>query len=118
MRPSNNPETNFKISRTKDGSDTVRRIDWDVTYHSIFGALQESQHVFIHNGLDYYSNSFPGKSIRILELGFGTGLNALLTLDYSINRKISIDYTGLEVDPLPVSLLHQLNYPTLASICE
>lgn len=118
MRPSNNPETNFKISRTKDGSDTVRRIDWNVTYHSIFGALQESQHVFIHNGLDYYSNSFPGKSIRILELGFGTGLNALLALDYSINHKISIEYTALEVHPLPVSLLHQLNYPELASIGE
>ena len=65
---------------TKDGSHTVSIPEMNVTYHSHHGAIQESQHVFIDAGLKHWLNATQKKDIAIFEMGFGTGLNALLSL--------------------------------------
>ena len=64
-----------EIIRTNDGSTTIQITEWNECYHSKFGAIQEAQHVFIKNGLSLFEN----KTISILEIGFGTGLNAFIT---------------------------------------
>ena len=64
-----------EIIQTSDGSTTIHIPEWNEQYHSIHGAIQEAQHVFIKNGLSL----FKDQSISILEIGFGTGLNALIT---------------------------------------
>ena len=64
-----------EIIQTKDGSTTIYLPDWEESYHSKHGAIQEAYHVFIKNGFSL----FQGKSISILEIGFGTGLNAFIT---------------------------------------
>lgn len=94
---------------TEDGSHTLRNTDLQETYHSIHGAVQESRHVFIKNGFDYFLES--GKTeISILEVGFGTGLNAWLTLQRSIKTSTKVFYTALELFPLPESIWSKLNY--------
>lgn len=90
---------NIKLIQTNDGSFTLWRKDIDETYHSRHGAIQESLHVFIKEGLQYYIQNNPKDAISILEVGFGTGLNAYLTALEGESH--TIDYTGLE--PLPVS---------------
>lgn len=64
-----------EILTTNDGSTTIHLPDWDESYHSKHGAIQEAYHVFIKNGLSL----FNGKQVSILEIGFGTGLNAFIT---------------------------------------
>jgi len=64
---------------TKDGSKTIRLEGWDEHYHSIHGAIQESQHVYVKAGLDHYNELYQPKTLKVLEAGFGTGLNALLS---------------------------------------
>lgn len=80
------------------------------TYHSIHGARQESLHVFISNGLDFVVQREAKKSIKILEIGFGTGLNALLTAQYAKEKSVMIEYTTLEAFPVNESIWQQLNY--------
>lgn len=95
------------IVQTADGSPTLYVPQWDEHYHSIHGAVQESAHVFIQAGLEYVSGQ--KKSISILEVGFGTGLNAWLTADWAIRNQVHIQYTGIEAYPLTIqesSLLH------------
>lgn len=92
----------FKI--TADGSHTLYVADLDETYHSTHGAIQEAKHVFIEAGLKYLDK----EEVNILEVGFGTGLNAFLTLLESDNR--IINYTGIEAFPLNEKLINQLNY--------
>jgi tRNA U34 5-methylaminomethyl-2-thiouridine-forming methyltransferase MnmC len=82
----------------------------DEHYHSHFGAMTESQHIFINAGL---ASLGPG-SFSILEVGFGTGLNALLTAIHVETNKIAVSYTSLEKYPLDPSILRQLNYGTVA----
>ena len=65
-----------EIIHTQDGSTTIHIKEWNECYHSKHGAIQEAQHVFIKNGLSLFQN----KAISILEIGFGTGLNAFITL--------------------------------------
>ena len=100
------PEIQFK--ETHDGSKTLYRPDINETYHSIHGALQESLHVFIKMGLD----EFKGQNINILEIGFGTGLNAWLTL-LNKPKNQEINYTSLETIPLNKEITNQLNYHLL-----
>lgn len=90
---------------SKDGSSTLFSPHFDEHYHSIHGAIQESMHVFIGAGL----KQFEQNEVRILEMGFGTGLNALLTLIHGSEKKV--EYTGLEAYPVPQELLDKLNYP-------
>jgi tRNA U34 5-methylaminomethyl-2-thiouridine-forming methyltransferase MnmC len=96
------------IVQTIDGSHTIRNESTGDTYHSIHGAVQESQHVFLKSGLEFFLNAHPTRHIKILEVGFGTGLNALLTLQQHID--IQIQYTTLEPYPLSGEIFQQLNY--------
>lgn len=89
---------------TKDGSLTLFNEDLGAHYHSLHGALQESLHIFIGNGLKELTH-LP--QVRILEIGFGTGLNALLSLLNKSKSQI-IEYTSLELYPISTKLIHQL----------
>ncbi|HMU44891.1 MAG TPA: tRNA (5-methylaminomethyl-2-thiouridine)(34)-methyltransferase MnmD [Chitinophagaceae bacterium] len=95
---------------TKDGSHTISIPEMKVTYHSVHGAIQESQHVFIKAGLiDSGLFDFIGLH-HVLEMGFGTGLNALLTLIEAGKHKNRIYYTAIELYPLNDTEISQLNY--------
>lgn len=83
------------------------------TYHSSHGALTESQHIFIEAGLQSYLNEHPRKPLKILEIGFGTGLNALLTLRYALEHQVSIHFVSLEPFPLQEDVYGVLNYASL-----
>jgi tRNA U34 5-methylaminomethyl-2-thiouridine-forming methyltransferase MnmC len=100
----------IEIITTSDGSHSLRNNRLNETYHSVHGALQESMHVFIKHGLEHYYEAHPGLNISILEVGFGTGLNALLTLEFAIQNKIHIRYKTLEPFPLPKNIWSKLNY--------
>ncbi|MDT8412309.1 MAG: tRNA (5-methylaminomethyl-2-thiouridine)(34)-methyltransferase MnmD [Vicingaceae bacterium] len=103
----------MELKKTADGSHTLFIPELNETYHSIHGAIQESQHVFIKNGLHYFGDK---KTIHILEIGFGTGLNALLTLLAIENSSQIVNYVSLEKFPLSNELIQQLNYPTQLKI--
>ena len=97
-----------KIVSTADGSTTIQLEEWDEHYHSKHGAIQEAYHVFIKNGL--YSRS--SSEIAILEMGFGTGLNALITYLEAEKNNLRVNYVGMEAFPVPNKELEQLNYIT------
>ncbi len=97
-----------KLVLTKDGTHTLLSGHFGEHYHSIFGALQESQHVFIDAGLN--EKVKKQKDISILELGFGTGLNAFLTLLEARNQSLSVFYTGIEKYPIDLETAQTLNY--------
>lgn len=99
----------YEILVTEDESHTVRWIEGDVTFHSRHGAIQESQHVFIKYGLDaLVKNGLNG--ITVFEMGFGTGLNALLAWKVAQQEKIHIDYQTIEQHFLPESIWGGLNH--------
>lgn len=100
----------LEIITTSDGSHTLRNKQLNETYHSIHGAVQESTHVFIRNGLEYFHHQTQATGIAILEVGFGTGLNALLTLGYVMSNKVRVRYHTLEPFPLPEDVWSALNY--------
>lgn len=104
-------ERDIQIETTADGSNTLFVPQLDEHYHSVKGALTESEHIFIRMGLEYS----PLSSLRLLEIGFGTGLNAFLTLLAAERLNKAIHYTGIELYPLPENTLKQLDYP--ATIC-
>lgn len=95
-----------RIIKTADGSTTIHLEEWDEQYHSKHGAVQEAYHVFIKNGLDIVKT----EGISLLEIGFGTGLNAFITYLEGEKRKISIDYVGVEAYPVSLDEVEQLNY--------
>lgn len=97
-----------KIITTADGSHTIQLPDWNEQYHSKHGAIQEAYHVFIKHGLSL----FPDKEISILEVGFGTGLNAFITFIEAQKKNISIHYTGAELYPVGMEEIKKLNYVT------
>lgn len=98
------------ITPTADGSNTLYNETIGEHYHSKHGALQESKHVFIDAGLKYAVKSFPGQSISVLEIGFGTGLNFLMTSAYADTENLKIDYTGIEAYPLTTEALISTRY--------
>lgn len=100
----------IEIFITKDGSHSLLNTDLNETYHSTHGAIQESIHVFLNNGLDFFMERNNPSEIHILEIGFGTGLNALLTLQKAMDSQIKIFYTTLEAYPLPKQVWLNLNY--------
>ena len=133
----------YQIITTKDNSHTIFLPHLNEHYHSIHGAIQESDHVFIKNGLEYYVNTFiktnskhpsplvdPSRlqregqgevlkklNISILEIGFGTGLNALLTLlKASEFSQVQINYSTIEAHPLPMEIIEQLNYTSILGL--
>ena len=94
---------------TKDGSHSLFVPDLNENYHSVHGSISESIHVFIKNGID----SHPKQNINILEIGFGTGLNTLLTLENIKNKKVH--YTSLEPYPISSETYNKLNFHTLTN---
>jgi len=101
---------NPEIRITQDGSHTLYVPSLDEHYHSHFGAITESKHIFINAGL----SSLASQRVSILEVGFGTGLNALLTAIYAGEHKINTTYTTLEKYPLDLEVVKQLNYGSLS----
>lgn len=108
-----------KIITTSDGSNTIHIEDWDEQYHSKHGAIQEANHVFIKNGLHYLCHSERSEKsflrISILEIGFGTGLNAFITYLEAEKLKLKIDYVGVEAYPVLQEEISELNYADLIS---
>ena len=99
------------IQLTGDGSHTIAIPELKVTYHSIHGAIQESMHVFVDAGLKPLLHAL--NTICIFEMGFGTGLNALLTLQQAILHQQKIYYYAIELFPLQQQEYNELNYTTL-----
>lgn len=107
--------TKIQIILTEDGSHTLIHLELDESYHSVHGAIQESEHIFIQTGFREAARN--NKAISLLEVGLGTGLNALLTLNEIIDTDTDIDvhYTALEPFPISENLAADLNYPQLIS---
>lgn len=95
-----------EIVKTTDGSYTLYVPELDETYHSTNGALQESNHVFIEAGLRFSAL----KKVSVLEVGFGTGLNALTTFNEAKKSNLTIEFTSLEAYPLEWDEVSKLNY--------
>ncbi len=104
-----------KIINTSDGSQTVQIPELNVTYHSIHGAVQESMHVFIEAGLRFKLQEASLKTIFVFEMGFGTGLNALLTALEAQKVGTPVYYTAIELYPLTESEFSQLNYKNIGN---
>ena len=117
-----------RVTTSEDGSNTLTLEDYNESYHSVHGALSESLHIFIREGLKYYISKYPERSdIAVLEAGLGTGLNCLLTaieLDNHLQMN-SINYIAVEKFPVTVDEAELLDYPSLfpgnkesVSICK
>lgn len=98
------------ITQTADGSNTLYNETIGEHYHSKHGALQESKHVFIDAGLKFAAVRFAGETISILEVGFGTGLNFILTAAHAAEHHIPLHYTGIEAYPLTKEALTSTGY--------
>lgn len=105
----------LKIVTTADGSKTVYHPTIKENYHSRNGALQESNHVFLNSGLRYYLADKQVENVSILEVGFGTGLNFLLTNDFCTGKEITLNYVGLEAYPLSLKLIEETEYNQIVS---
>lgn len=95
-----------EIIQTKDGSTTIYLPDWDESYHSKHGAVQEAYHVFINNGFSL----FKEKPIAVLEIGFGTGLNAFITCLEAEKSRHNVSYVGVEAYPVTLDEARKMNY--------
>ena len=108
----------MKIITTCDGSHSLLLEEMNETYHSTKGALQESEYVFIQKGIVDYISDSSAKEINIFEMGFGTGLNAFLTLLFSLKNKLKINYYSIETNPISLEVISALNYPDLIDNVE
>lgn len=95
------------IETTEDGSATLRHPVIGDTYHSLRGAHGEAMHVFINNGLKLTTEK---QRVNILEAGFGSGLNAWLTLEYARKNGIQVDYHAVELYPVGLATVRELGY--------
>ncbi|WP_222984734.1 tRNA (5-methylaminomethyl-2-thiouridine)(34)-methyltransferase MnmD [Flagellimonas meishanensis] len=95
-----------RIITTGDGSKTIQIEDWDEHYHSKHGAIQEAYHVFIENGLRLFKNT----EVKLLEIGFGTGLNALITYYEAVELGLKTHYTAVEAYPISQVEVDALNF--------
>ena len=100
-----------EIFVTEDGSHSIFSKKYGVSYHSKFGALKEAEHVFIDAALRF--KAVIQKKISILEIGFGTGLNAFITLLEAKKRNLSVNYVGVEAFPISMEQAGALNYSEL-----
>ena len=101
-----------ELKITQDGSKTLYLPEWNESYHSKHGALQEAEHVFISNGLN---NFLDCHTINVLEYGFGTGLNALLSFIYAGDHKMHINYTTLEKFPITALEVDSMEFNQILS---
>ena len=100
-----------KIILTADGTTTIQIPQWAEQYHSMHGAAQEARHVFLKMGVDHWKKLNSQKTaLTILEIGFGTGLNALLTAMHLVNNEVLVNYEGVEAYPVSPIEIEQLNY--------
>ncbi|WP_031426124.1 tRNA (5-methylaminomethyl-2-thiouridine)(34)-methyltransferase MnmD [Flavimarina sp. Hel_I_48] len=100
-----------KIVATGDGSTTIQLVGWEEQYHSMHGAIQESRHVFLKTGLEHWRALHPEQDeVHVLEIGFGTGLNALLTAVHLSEVPMKVYYEGVEAYPVAADEVAQLNY--------
>ena len=109
-----------EIIKTADGSSTIHIPQWNENYHSKHGAIKEAYHVFIKHGLDFVCEfkTPANQIINILEIGFGTGLNAYITyLEFKKNR-VPINYVGVEAYPVTKQEVAMLNYPIQLNVPE
>jgi tRNA U34 5-methylaminomethyl-2-thiouridine-forming methyltransferase MnmC len=95
-----------EVRITEDGSSTLFVPELGEHYHSHFGAMQESKHIFIESALELVKMD----EINVLEFGFGTGLNALLTCTYAVENNIRVNYHSIEKHPLTDEEVALLNY--------
>jgi len=95
-----------EIIKTLDGSTTIHLPEWNESYHSKHGAIQEAKHVFIKNGLSLFEN----KPVSVLEIGFGTGLNAFITFLEAMQSEQKIEYVGIEAYPVDTDEVLAMNY--------
>jgi tRNA U34 5-methylaminomethyl-2-thiouridine-forming methyltransferase MnmC len=102
----------MKLIETSDGSHTIQSDAFQATYHSTHGSIQESKIVFIDAGLHHFTSS-QKESISILEIGFGTGLNAFMTYLEAKNHSTNINYDTYELHPIGTEIAEKLNYPTM-----
>ena len=100
----------MEFVKTADGSKTLYHDQVGEHYHSKHGAQQESIHVFLNTGLSYWLDKESAQSASILEIGFGTGLNFLLTADYCSKNNVNLNYIGIEAYPLKPELIVQSEY--------
>ncbi len=100
------PSISPSLETTDDGSHTLRHPLLGDTYHSLRGAVGEALHVFIRSGFDY----LPKQELRVLEMGFGSGLNAWLTLQEAEAQDKKVEYHTLELYPIAEETARQLNY--------
>lgn len=99
-----------EIITTSDGSTTIYFPELNEHYHSKHGAINEAEHVFIKNGLDHYLENNDVDQLRILEIGFGTGLNAFITFLNAVQRNQKVNYVGVEAYPIQAPEIEKLNY--------
>lgn len=97
------------LTRTDDDSNTLYSDRYQQTYHSTFGARTESEHVFLH-GSGVHDRLSAKRPTRVLEIGFGLGLNCLLCADTAVSNKTVLSYTGIEHSPISSADFNQLNY--------
>jgi tRNA U34 5-methylaminomethyl-2-thiouridine-forming methyltransferase MnmC len=98
-----------ELKITGDGSPTIYVPDIDEHYHSVYGAYNESMHVFIQNGFNHLIHS-DKTELTILEIGLGTGLNLLLTYRENLNAEIKIQYHALEPFPLEQETIDKMHF--------
>lgn len=106
------------LFKTGDGSYTLHIPEWDEQYHSKHGAIAEALHVFIKEGLHHWFAQNKSSAVSILEIGFGTGLNAFLTFLEAETNSFKVDYTGVEAYPLTIDEITKLNYTSLLNASE
>ena len=99
-----------KIITTADGSTSLHIPEWNEHYHSKHGAIQEARHVFEEMGLNYYAKQESISKINVLEAGFGTGLNALMTLVWATQNTLKVHYKSIEAYPITKNEMEQLNF--------
>ncbi|MFA6087943.1 tRNA (5-methylaminomethyl-2-thiouridine)(34)-methyltransferase MnmD [Mucilaginibacter sp.] len=102
----------LQIVTTADGSNTIYNAHVGENYHSRNGALQESRHVFIQEGLQYFLENTTDltPAVSILEVGFGTGLNFLLSAVFCTEQQLQLRYTGIEAYPLTTEMISKTGY--------
>lgn len=109
-------ENEREVFRTKDGSATIYWPIFDEHFHSVHGAVTESKWVYIQSGLKYVASRF--NEISVFEMGFGTGLNTLLTYQFATKYSIPIQYTSIDAYPLLYREVESLNYSSFLDIPE
>ena len=105
----------MNILETSDGSHSLLSDRFEVTYHSRHGAVQETQHVFVEAGLQYHMDR---PTISVLEVGFGTGLNAFMTLLEAQRTDREVHYETIEAFPISPNLAESLNFPEILGVPE